>query len=435
MILKITGAYIAVPAKSEIEVQKKDIFIVDGIVQFTPPMEFPDRIIDASGNVILPGLVNAHNHIYSVLSKGLPVDTPLGDFLGNLKNLWWILDRALSKEDMVLSTVIALRESIKNGVTTIFDHHICSYADNALSDMAEVFDSYGISGTLAFETSDRNGGDFFEKSLYENVRFTESRKGKSVQGMIGLHASFTLSDTSMKAIAYTSDNYPIHVHIAEGKIDAEDCMKKYGIGLMERFREFNLIRDNSLFVHCSNCTADDLKILSEKNVSIAQAVESNMNNGLHIGNASDFIGRGIRTTSGTDGMHSNVLKAMKNSMLTAKCLNRNCDIGFSEMKSLFLSSFELKKAFGFPVGVIEGEPADLAVFDYMPMNPLDNDNFLSHFIYGITESRCRYVLKQGKLLLDDYQISENPLDGILDDAEKISAELFRKFEKNKGKFS
>ena len=434
MIVKICGAYIVTPLRNEISIEKKDIFIEDGIVRFAPPNESPDRIIDVAGNVILPGLVNTHNHIYSTLSKGIPCDAPFGDFSGNLKKLWWVLDSSLSKEDMILSTVIALRESIKNGVTTIFDHHISGYAENALSDIAEVFDSFGISGTLAFETSDRNGADFFEKSLYENIRFTESQKGKSVQGMIGLHASFTLSDSSMKAIAYTSDNYPIHVHVGEGKIDVADCMEKYGIGLMERFREFNLLRDNSLFVHCSNCTDEDLEILSRKNVFIAQAVDSNLNNGLHVGDIAKFIEKGIRTTAGTDGMHSNVLKAMKNSMLVSKCLNRNCDIGYSEMKTLLLSSYEIKTSFGNPLGIVEGEPADLAIFDYNPALELNDENFLSHFIYGITESRCRYVVKRDTLLLDDYHLSDNPLDEILDDAEEIVTELFRKFEANKGKY-
>ena len=216
MNLEIRGAYIVTPQDDGTKVEKKTLFIQDGKIHFNKPFNEPDRIIDATNKIIFPGLTNAHHHIYSTLSKGVPCDVPFKDFMGNLKNLWWTLDHSLNKEDMVLSTAIAMKDAISQGVTTVFDHHISGYTENALSDMADVFDAYGVSGTLAFEISDRNGEEFFQKSLDENVRFAKAQKGKSVQGMIGLHASFTLSDKSLQKIADASEDFPVHVHVAEG---------------------------------------------------------------------------------------------------------------------------------------------------------------------------------------------------------------------------
>lgn len=121
-------------------------------------------------------------------------------------------------------------------------------------------------------------------------------------------------------------------------------------------------------------------------------------------------------------------------MLVSKFINRDCDSGFHEMNSLLLNGYQIKQSYGIPLGIKEGEPADLSVFDYRVPSTLNSDNFLSHFIYGITESECRYVIKQDKLLLDDYHIAENPLDELLNDSKDITAQLFRKFEANKGKY-
>lgn len=431
MNFEILGAYVVTPTQDSVQVEKKNLYVKDGIVHYNKPFEKADKSIDATGKILFPGLVNAHHHIYSTLSKGVPCEVPFVNFEGNLKQLWWTLDHSLNKEDMVLSSAIAAKDAIKQGVTTVFDHHISGYTDNSLTDMAEVFDAYGISGTLAFELSDRNGEEFFQKSLDENVRFAKTNKGKSVQGMIGLHASFTLSDESLQKIADASEDFPIHVHVAEGEIDGVQCMEKYGKGLIERFDSFGLLRDNSLLIHCSNLTQEDVEIIKQRNVFLAQAVDSNMNNALKVGNIAKFVEAGLRPTVGTDGMHSSAMKAYKNSMIMTKYLNQTPDMGYGEMQALFLNSFKLKKAFGLPLGVIEGEAVDIAIFDYIPTTPFNTDQFLGHFIFGITESICQYVIKKDEILLDDYHVTKDLYQDLFKRSWDISTKMFERFEENK----
>jgi cytosine/adenosine deaminase-related metal-dependent hydrolase len=431
MNLEIRDAWVITPAENEISVEKKNVFISNGKIHFSKTFTTADRIIDATDKVIFPGLVNAHHHIYSMLSKGVPCEVPFKDFEGNLKQLWWILDHSLQREDMILSTAIAAQDSIKQGVTTIFDHHVSGYTENALSDMAEVFAAYGIDGTLAFELSDRNGDEFFQKSLDENIRFAKTHKGRAIQGMIGLHASFTLSDVSLQKIAQTTEDFPIHVHVAEGEIDSRQCREKYGKGLIERFQSFGLLRDNSLLIHCSNLTAEDIEILKNHNVFLVQAVDSNLNNALNVGNISHFLKEEIKTTIGTDGMHSSVFKALKNSVIFTKYQNKNPDIGIAEMQALFLNNYRLKSVYGLPLGIEEGEPADLVIFDYQPATLFDAASFLSHFVFGITESRCHYVIKNDEILLDDYHVTKDLYQDLFERRYEISEKMFRRFEDNK----
>jgi len=430
----IQGGYVVFPKDDTTIISQQDIYVKDGIIHYEKPFEIADKIINASNKIIMPALTNAHHHIYSTLSKGVPCEVPFQDFMGNLKNLWWTLDHSLQKDDMILSTAIAMKDAISHGVTTVFDHHISGYTENALSDMAEVFAAYKVSGTLAFELSDRNGVEFFEKSLAENIRFAKAQQGKDIQGMIGLHASFTLSEKSLEQIAKNTADFPIHVHVAEGEIDGIQCQEEYGMGLIERFDKHGLLRDNSLLIHCSNLTSTDLDILKKRNVFLAQAVDSNMNNGLNVGNIHDFVEADLKVTVGTDGMHSSPLKAMKNSMIFTKYLNKNCDLGYPEMNALFLNNFKIKQSLGLPLGVNQGEKADLAIFDYQPATPFDTDQFLGHLIFGLSESRCQFVLKDDELLLDDYHVTKDLYPDYFARAKEISSQMFQRFEANKGTY-
>ena len=431
MNFEIIGAFIVTPTNDSFIVEKKPLYIENGNISFTKHFDKADKVIDATNKVIMPAFVNAHHHIYSTLSKGVPCEVPFKDFDGNLRQLWWVLDHSLMQEDMVLSTALAAEDSIKFGVTTIFDHHISAYTDHSLSHMADVFDAYDISGTIAFELSDRNGEEFFQKSLDENIRFAKEQKGKSVQGMIGLHASFTLSDESLKKIADTTEDFPIHVHVAEGEMDGDLCASEHELSLIQRFEKFGLLRNNSLIIHGSNLTENDRKILASKNIFLAQAVDSNLNNALNVGNISQFIQDGIQTTSGTDGMTSNMLKAFKNSMIFTKYLNKTPDIGYPEMNALLSNNYKLKQAFGLPLGIVEGEAADIAILDYEPATPFNTEQFLGHFIFGITEARCQYVIKNDRILLDNYQLTMNPYADLKQRAWDISSEMFQRFNTNK----
>jgi len=435
MNIKISNGWIITPVEEDFELKQQNLFIIDGKVTFSPQDNTINREIDVEGRIILPGLVNAHHHIYSTLSKGIPCQVPFNDFLGNLKQLWWTLDSSLNKDDMILSTVLAMQDSIKHGVTTVFDHHISGeFVEGSLETMARVFQAYNICGSLAFEISDRNGKDFFERSLQENINFAEKNPVEDVKGMIGLHASFTLSLKSLQRISETTSNVPIHVHVAEDVYDAIHCRKHYNMGLIERFDSFDLLRDNSLLIHCSNLSEHDVEILKNRNIFVVQAVDSNLNNALNVGKIGTFISPGIKTTTGTDGMTSSILKAQKNSFLLHKFLQKDPDTGFSEMNALILNGYRLKEAYGFPLGIKDGEISDLAVIDYIPQSQFDKNTFLGHYIYGITEARVKYVIKFGQILLDDFKLTINPYQEYTDRAEEITSALFKRFLKNKGKY-
>jgi cytosine/adenosine deaminase-related metal-dependent hydrolase len=430
MNISLKNGFLVTPENNGFKVEKKDVYIYDGIVSFEKKNVKFDRDLDLNEAVIMPGLVNAHHHIYSTLSKGIPVVGPLEDFQGTLEKLWWKLDRVLEKDDVIASTVITLEDSIKQGVSTIFDHHISvPFIKGSLNEMKKVFGQYCLNAVLAFEISNRNGKEIFNESLEENIEFYKKHlTSKYIKGTIGMHASFTIDEDSMQVIKDTIGDAPIHIHVAEAGSDVEETIKISGLPVIERLEKYNLLNKNSLIVHGNVLTENELDILSKKELFVIHNPDSNMNNTLKIKNISETLAKGITLTVGTDGMTSNMLKSYKNAFLLNRYINQNPDTGWGEANEVLLNAFKLKEAYGFSLGVEEGEEADLIIFDYIPATAFNNDTFLGHFLFGLTESRVRYFFKRENIQLDDYKLTKTTNRDFFNNTRKNSNKLFERFK-------
>jgi len=426
----LKNGFLVTPENGSFKVEKKDVYIYDGVVSFNKKNIKFDKELDLNEAVIMPGLVNAHHHIYSTLSKGIPVTGPLEDFQGTLEKLWWKLDRVLEKEDVIASTVITLEDSIKQGVSTIFDHHISvPFIKGSLNEMKKVFGKYCLNAVLAFEISDRNGKEIFNESLKENIEFYKQHiNSKYIKGTIGMHASFTINEDSMKVIKDTIKDAPIHIHVAEAASDVDETIKMSGLPVIERLEKYDLLNKNSLIVHGNILTDKELDILAKKELFVIHNPDSNMNNTLKIKNISETLEKDITLTVGTDGMTSNMLKSYKNAFLLNRYINQNPDTGWGEANTVLYNAFKLKEAYGFSLGVKEGEEADLIVFDYIPATAFNNDTFLGHFLFGLTESRVRYFFKRENILLDDYKLTKTTDKDFFNNTRKNSNKLFERFK-------
>ena len=126
--------------------------------------------VDCSGKIVLPGFICAHHHFYSTMARGMSIPgVPAENFVEILERLWWKVDRALEEEDITLSAQIPLIECIRNGTTTIIDHHASpSMRDGSLDLIESAVRQAGLRASLCYEVSDRNvqGG-----GVAENERF------------------------------------------------------------------------------------------------------------------------------------------------------------------------------------------------------------------------------------------------------------------------
>ena len=147
----------------------KMVGVTDEVKKTYPDAEF----VDAHGGIIMPAFINAHEHIYSAFARGLSVNgyAPKG-FLDILDGMWWNIDRHLTLEQTKLSAYATYIDSIKNGVTTVFDHHASfGHITGSLSAIEEAAKDLGVRTCLCYEISDRDGMEKSRESVMENVNF------------------------------------------------------------------------------------------------------------------------------------------------------------------------------------------------------------------------------------------------------------------------
>ncbi|MCD4829602.1 MAG: amidohydrolase family protein [Candidatus Cloacimonetes bacterium] len=425
MLLQLCDLILVWPDDAGLRVRRGDIFIAEGIVRFDIPSRKPDRVIDCGGAVAMPGLVNAHHHIYSTLATGLDPGRPLHDFTGILRGLWWRLDRALNEEAVKLSALLAARDSLRHGVTTVFDHHVSvPFIEDSLHIIDDILRGQGVGAVLCWEGSGRHGDAVYDRITRENLSFAAD----AGRGMLGLHASFTLSDRQLRRTANSGVGMPIHIHVAEGIADVEDTVKNYGCTIIERLEAHDLLRPGSLLAHGCRLNNTELAMLSGRDVWLALAVESNLNNALPPLDAASALAAGVRLCTGTDGMGGDVLRSWRAMFLQHRLLHSDPDSGFDVAAAMLLGGYSLKEFWGFPLGVRDGERADIAVFDYVPAGPVTSLNALGHLLYGLAGSAARWVVQADRITLDE-GCPTAPLPDIYHRREVITRRLWKRFAK------
>ncbi len=392
--------------------------------------KYPARtVIDAKNKVVLPGFICAHHHLYSTMARGFaPPGEPAYSFQEILERLWWKLDMALSRDSVYLSAVIPLIECIRNGTTTILDHHASpSYRDGSLDELANAVLQSGIRAVLCYEVSDRNEPG---AGIKENERFLkrmEMEKSEFLAGMMGIHASFTVSDQTLMACREIAEKYGTgyHLHVAEGVEDPEDSLKKYGKRTVERLVDRGICGENSLFIHCVNIDQNEMELITKTKTQAVHNPESNMNNAVGTAKVLDMMKKDILMGLGTDGMSSDMPAQMRCAYLLHRLDNRDPRVAFCEAPQMLLwNNAEIaNKYFPVKIGVIEkGAAADIALLDYIPPTELNAGNFLGHFIFGMTDAVVDTTIVNGKILMQNKRI-------LVFDEEKIAAESRKLAEK------
>ena len=372
---------------------------------------YPDaESVDCSGKLVMPGFICAHHHFYSTMARGMaPPGEPASNFVEILERLWWKLDMALDEEDVLLSAQIPLIECIRNGTTTIIDHHASpSYRDGSLDLIEQAVREAGLRASLCYEVSDRNKKG---AGIAENERFINKigQGDGQIAAMMGLHASFTLSDETLDRCVGIADDAGVgcHIHVAEGIADREDALENYGIPTVHRLHEHGLTGEKSIFVHCVHIDSGEMEILADTDTIVAHNPESNMNNAVGVPPVLDLIQRGVLVGLGTDGMASDMLSQMRVAYLLHRLEQQDPRVAFAEAPQMLLeNNAEIaERQFGLRLGEIaEGRPADMAILDYHPPTPLDEGNFLGHLIFGLTDATVDTTVCRGQILMQDKQI-------------------------------
>lgn len=393
-----------------------------------PKAEF----INACGKLIMPGLINVHHHIYSAFARGLCLPSPPpADFLQVLQSLWWRLDKALTLEDITYSAYVTMIDCIRNGVTTIFDHHASPLAaKGSLFAIGEVAKDLGLRASLSLEVSDRDGPDVAIELIEENLRWLSACRqwgNKRLHGLFGLHASFTLNDNTLAQCAErinSSDGY--HIHVAEGALDSKISMDCYHMQVLERLDTFQVLRPNTIAVHCIAVPDDGFDLLSNRQTCVAHNPQSNMNNAVGCARVLDMHQKGVLVGIGTDGYTSDVLESYKVTPILQRHAAKNPGVG-QETADIFLqgNAAIASRLFQQPLGVLqEGACADVIVVDYDSPTPLLQSNQSGHILFGLSGRMVDTTIASGKVLMRNRQIEVADAPAIYDKAREVAGRLW-----------
>jgi cytosine/adenosine deaminase-related metal-dependent hydrolase len=387
-----------------------------------------DRAYNANGRIITVPLVNFHEHFYSRLAKGLPSKGAMDNFLHILENLWWKLDRALDLDMVYASAQMGVLESIRHGVTYVFDHHASPLETrDSLSVIKKVLDRYGLRGVLCFETSARNGDELAQGGLDEFNHFAANHTNDEIKSMLGLHASFTLKDTTLQKAGQILQNYDagIHIHLCEDEIDRKMSVEKYRDLPVQRLKKYHLLDSKSILSHGIHLSPDDYATISDSGSAIAYNPDSNLNNavGLPDFNAAP---KNIPILIGTDGMHADIARSMKQLFLLYRHQGNEMSEAFQWIQKIYFDQFKFVRQYfpDFPQLSI-GDRADLIIWDYIPPTPISTENFWGHFIYGILEYPIHSVIQNGKFLMENK---------VIDGEDEVRKKIFSQGERLIEKF-
>lgn len=399
--------------------------------------EFPEaEYVDAKGGVIMPAFINTHEHIYSAMARGLSIKgyDPKG-FLEILDGMWWTIDRHLTNEATRQSARVTYLDSIKNGVTTVFDHH-ASFGEihDSLFAIEDAAKEFGLRTCLCYEISDRDGMDKAKEAVMENaawIKHALADDSDMIAGMMGMHAQFTISDETMAlAAANKPDEVGYHIHVAEGIEDLHHCLKHYGKRIVDRLMDCDILGSKTLLAHCIYVNPHEMELIKETDTMVVHNPESNMGNACGCPPTMEIVHRGILTGLGTDGYTQDMLESYK----VANVLHKHhlCDpnVAWSEVpQMLFEGNAKIAgRYFKKPLGILkEGAAADVIVADYIPRTPMTKDNINSHIVFGMTGRSVVTTMCNGKILMKDRELigvdEEKVLYEVREEAKKLERSI------------
>ena len=418
------------------------LLIDDGLVVRVSPApdttDFPQDAerIDGSGKLAIPGLVNAHTHLYSSLARGMSV-SPFApkSFTEILEQLWWKLDKALDPESVRISALVGAMEAARCGITTLIDHHASPNAiPESLDALREtVTDELGLRAVLCYELSDRDGMKRRDEGIAENLRFLSRQDSDTAASQFGIHASFTVSDNTLAMVAESiPENAGIHIHVAEGPEDEIQCVEKHGVRIAERLDRFGLLRSHSILAHCLHIDESEKDLIAEREAIVVHNPRSNMNNAVGAFDLDGFLERGILTGLGTDGLGADMLAELFTAGILQKHSHTDPLAGsFDALYSLLFVNNPViaGRLLGIELGqIVPGAPADLVLLDYVPPTPLEGENVLGHLLFGtaVHSLRVSDSFVAGRQILTDGRFVELDEEAVYAHVREQAASLWKR---------
>jgi len=306
----ITGGTLLTMASPSKIIENPWIGIIDGKIIFAeaaPPQHSPrpaaHEIIDATGHLIIPGLVNTHTHLPMVLFRGLADDLPLMNWLNDY--IFPAEARYINRQTVHAGSVLAIAEMIQAGTTTFCDGYF--FEDTiALAAMDSGMRGVVAQGFIDLPTPDQPDPS---RKREKAERFIDRWQNRSplITPALVCHSAYTCSPETLQTIKGVSrlTGTTFHIHLAETREEVAFLQDRFGKKPVAHLRDLGLLDEMTVAAHCIWLEDDELDLLARHRVKVAHDPESNMKLGAGVAPVAQMLRMGIEVGLGTDGCASN----------------------------------------------------------------------------------------------------------------------------------
>lgn len=370
-----------------------------------------DQVIDASGLVAFPGLVNTHTHAAMTLLRGYGDDMPLFDWL---QQKIWPVEAKFGKEDNYWGSKLAILEMIRSGTTAFNDMYF------NMDQTAKAADEMGIRAVLAYGFVDLWDEERREREIkgsIDNVRTLTNINNPRITPSLGPHAVYTISEEGLQWVKEYSDEKElrVHMHLSETEKENLDCVEKYGVRPAALLERNGLMNNKLIAAHCVWLDEKEIRMMAEKRAHASHNPVSNAK--LAVGSTMPYPAMkeaGLNVGLGTDGTASNnnldMIEEMKFAAILQK-LHHNEQTVLPASEALQLATANGAKALGIEAGEIkEGMLADIilvktGVPEFTPLH-----NATANLVYAASGAVVDTTICDGRILM---------LNGMIEGEENI----------------
>ncbi len=360
-----------------------------------------------SGQALLPGFINCHNHAAMTLLRGFADDMPLQQWLNDF--IWPTEVKWMSADFVRDGTLLACAEMIKSGTTCFNDMYFFPdvAANIALSCQMRACLSFPV---LEFPSAwAQNADDYIHKGLALHDQY---KNNSLLKFAFGPHAPYTVKIETMQRINTLAEELDlnIHIHLHENQQEVADYKKLHQYSAIEHYAQTGLLSPRLQAVHMTHLSPHDCELIARHQVSVVHCPESNMKLASGICNVKQLRALGIKVSLGTDGCASNndldMIGEMKSAALLAKVSTLDAS-ALPVQNVLAMATIEGAKTLGIDkdCGSLEkGKYADVISIDLSQLESTPVYHPVSQIVYNAHKNQVKNVWVQGKQLLKNGEL-------------------------------
>ena len=408
---------------------KQSLLIKDDVISEIAPQideSDVDKVIDATGKILLPGLINTHTHLSMTLFRGLADDLSLDSWLNDHI---WPMEANLNGDYCYIGALLGAVELIKSGTTTFSDMYFY------MEDVARAVDEAGIRAVLSYGMIDFGDEEKRKNEIRENLTLFENCNGMAdgrIKVFFGPHSPYTASEELLIKVRELADEYGmgIHIHVSETQKEIHDVSEEKGLRPFEYLDKIGLLGPDVVAAHSVWLSDEEIQIIRKNDVKVSHNPCSNMKLASGIAPISKLLENDICVSIGTDGASSNnnldLIEELKTASLLQKVSTLDPKVLNSD-EAIAMGTIKGAEALGLDseIGSIEvGKKADIILIDTNSANMVpDSSSLSSNIIYSANGSNVDTTICNGKVLMENKKLTVLDEDEIYAKAKQAIKEL------------